>query len=901
MDNRLYTAVQNNDYNLVVKLLNQGADPKRNDSIVVLPAIMNDNLDMLKLLVNKGANLHRDNDSMLASAVDSGYTEMVKYFLDNGFNVNSNGGYLTIAIDNNDINMLNYLIAKGAKNLDEALLSATKMKKQQMIDILIRNGASLNNQAIQENIRYQKELDDYLFNVMREGDVKTVQEAISHGADITNLDERDVLRAAVESGNVELVSFLYEEYGLGISFPNIFSELRNISTSRLINDYLDGIIRSQEQNIGNMNKSLEELSQELKLAESRGNKFTINQLRLKILDKLAEKGADQINNSFLQYVQNNNLEMVRTLVEGRGANIHYNDDEALSFAALEGSYKIVEYLIQQGANVRANDNDALINAADSGEYEIVELLIKAGADAHARYDYVLFDAVTLSGTPQTVSMLLGLVPDYSPQVIERAIKASEQQQSDNWRPIKNLLNKYLKGHQKIFPLKETDYEKIMDNLGDKELQIYIYDQVKQDNLGALLVLEKNDYIFDIVDAIELLNIAKHGGKVMKHLIDKNGIYYEQYMDAVYEAIIEKDKENLQWLLSTGIFIDFKPFVYKNIEEGDIDQLKFLLKFNDFWDDIDEYELLQIAVTNKNEKMVNFLLNNPDFKKIFQKMVNDIIEQGETDRLKFLTNVGLEYELTKKVWLNAIANGHIDIVKYIHENDIDVNIIFMYIEDVYKAVISTGNINVIKLFIDANSNQEDIQYLLKLAEEKGYNDIIQYLKSLSNSSFEEAYNNQSLINQRLSSRGINRINNILHQIIPKSGENYVKDLEEAYSQSRGNIITVNTLPTQLPELEFEKEQIETVPWLEEQPTAFVTGYGGSRLDELRAPTQTLPRTSGRVNVTFSNQQSPNPSYLREQYTTNQPVLIEGPTITQNPVPIIEEQPQQFRYVRQMARN
>ena len=62
-----------------------------------------------------------------------------------------------------------------------------------------------------------------------------------------------------------------------------------------------------------------------------------------------------------------------------GANIHYEDDEALRYAAENGHKDIVELLLNRGANIHAGDYYALRYAAIYGHIDTVELLLNHGS------------------------------------------------------------------------------------------------------------------------------------------------------------------------------------------------------------------------------------------------------------------------------------------------------------------------------------------------------------------------------------------------------------------------------------------------------------------------------------------------------------------------------------------
>ena len=80
----------------------------------------------------------------------------------------------------------------------------------------------------------------------------------------------------------------------------------------------------------------------------------------KLLVRMAEKG---------------DLEMVRTLVEESGVDIHYDNELALRVSAENGHLEVVKYLVERGADIDAREDEALFKSLKNGHFEIVEYLI----------------------------------------------------------------------------------------------------------------------------------------------------------------------------------------------------------------------------------------------------------------------------------------------------------------------------------------------------------------------------------------------------------------------------------------------------------------------------------------------------------------------------------------------
>ena len=100
-------------------------------------------------------------------------------------------------------------------------------------------------------------------------------------------------------------------------------------------------------------------------------------------------------------IKNDSMDRVKSLVKD-GADIHADNDIALSMACFNGNLDIVKYLIQIGANVSSNVC-ALFSAVEKNHYNVTKYLLKYGADVHAMHDHSLKKAAEKVTT---------ILPDY---------------------------------------------------------------------------------------------------------------------------------------------------------------------------------------------------------------------------------------------------------------------------------------------------------------------------------------------------------------------------------------------------------------------------------------------------------------------------------------------------------
>lgn len=72
---------------------------------------------------------------------------------------------------------------------------------------------------------------------------------------------------------------------------------------------------------------------------------------------------------------NGHIEIVKFLVEKRGANIHIAKDEPFRNSALNGHLPVLSFLFHAGANIHASEDDALRKASSKGHLHIVKFLL----------------------------------------------------------------------------------------------------------------------------------------------------------------------------------------------------------------------------------------------------------------------------------------------------------------------------------------------------------------------------------------------------------------------------------------------------------------------------------------------------------------------------------------------
>ncbi len=148
-------------------------------------------------------------------------------------------------------------------------------------------------------------------------------------------------------------------------------------------------------------------------------------------------------------------ETVKTLLE-HGADIHARDDYALRSAAKAGNTETVKTLLEHGANIHAEHGETLTLAAKYGHTEIVKTLLDKGANIHAQFDWALKVAARCNNQ-ETVNLL---VIDYNMPISQdtmdylKQMNLQETIDTINKRDLNIKLNSNLKQKkEKSFTMK----------------------------------------------------------------------------------------------------------------------------------------------------------------------------------------------------------------------------------------------------------------------------------------------------------------------------------------------------------------------------------------------------------------------------------------------------------------
>jgi ankyrin repeat protein len=467
----LAAAVSSGNHQLVELLLQHGADVNcRSGSITALrTATWLNDVKMVRLLLSVGADTSRD--GLIADATRAKNPELILTLLEAGANINQNfiAGTcaLTIAAETNDVNLVQFLLSKGAhpnitcdperRRFRLPLVEATKCRNFHMIEMLLEAGADCG--------RADSGGLNALQTAAKMGDIELVRYFLKAGADV-NLPAAfshglTALQAAVKSRNIELIQFLISE-GADLNSPAAENWGRTALQGAVSNQDID-LVRTLLAAGAYADEAPSKYGDtSLTRAASNGD----NDLIELLLDKganinyLSRVAGDKHRTALLAAVDCGHYHTVQLLID-RGANINYlnrvagdKHRTALLAAVHYGHYHTVQLLIDSGANVNAPGTNAtgetaLQCAASSGYLGIAKLLLAAGAFVNAPggktcCGWTALETAAAHGRIDMLKLLLihgaDITTDWGRRQLKKALKLATETGH-------NAAAKFLKYHQ----------------------------------------------------------------------------------------------------------------------------------------------------------------------------------------------------------------------------------------------------------------------------------------------------------------------------------------------------------------------------------------------------------------------------------------------------------------------
>ena len=298
-----------------------------------------------------------DGKTIFHRAVEESNTKKIDSYLDRGgqlrdINLRDSEGKtpLQIAVERNDIKVVDFLIRKGAIFGSDNLKIAVERGYKEIAKLLIDKGVDVNE------ISYINSYEAPLSTAIKKNDIKMVELLISLGAEA---DFKEVLIEVVKIGDLKQLKRLKD---LSESdFETFITDALDIAVKKGHKEIIEFIVQST-----NLLRALNKMTALLEIPFSRE---TYDKDMAELLIRLREENSSRLKDNYRLEKISNKLGRILTAEVSRGI-----------------SKENLEYLISLGADVNKvyKGRVALNIAVDANRPEIVELLIRAGAELNLR-------------------------------------------------------------------------------------------------------------------------------------------------------------------------------------------------------------------------------------------------------------------------------------------------------------------------------------------------------------------------------------------------------------------------------------------------------------------------------------------------------------------------------------
>ena len=370
----IFTLLRRDNLNIYKKdCIDELIDRKNNDG--VKPFVLLKNRELIEGICS---NYSKDfiKAGNLLKAAELGNLEIVRYLVENGIDINTKDKYnrtpLYMAIKGDNIEIVKYLINEmgvDASSLDyETLSDVVDNNNLEMLEFLTKRGAKLTVQNNDGNTLLHKTAENGNFGFFeylnKRGNIRN----------IANNIKDTLLYMAVMGDNVEIVKY-FVDHGADL---NVKDELLGTPLFMAVENNNINIVQYLVNNGANINAKDKSSNTPLLIAAKNGN--------LDILKYLINNGANiNIKNKFYNAslhmaAKSDNVEVVRYLVS-LGADINMKNkfhNTPLHIAVKYGNVDVIKYLIGHGANLdiqncfgKTPDQIAIINGNNTIAQEII--------------------------------------------------------------------------------------------------------------------------------------------------------------------------------------------------------------------------------------------------------------------------------------------------------------------------------------------------------------------------------------------------------------------------------------------------------------------------------------------------------------------------------------------------
>ncbi len=411
IDQTLVFACKQGYLDIVVCLIESGANIYFNNDLPIKTATMAGHLHVVKYLFDHGLYQGRNNDTIIKMSVSWDCNDIFDYVFVRSSNINIdeiletacnfyrlhvikyiiNSGYQPYQTcharsfewmcHNGDVDVVKKFITNGidVRENSQAIIRAVMQNKIDVVKLLIENGAD-----VQVNNNHALEC------ACTKGNLSIVQLLINHGANF-RFDNDHALREAAKYGQMHVVKYLVE-IGCNIRINNdhVLRQAARYGDLELINIFISlgvdvitnqGVLKNAcdagkfdiiKYIVEQITDASYDYYDAIQIVSQRGYFNIFTYLLSKVLD------AATITDVIIYLSSLGNLDMIKYVFENK-KDIG-NIDEALSNAICNGHLHVIKYLIEKGANVKLDLS--LKTHFESKILQSISYLIEIGIDIH---------------------------------------------------------------------------------------------------------------------------------------------------------------------------------------------------------------------------------------------------------------------------------------------------------------------------------------------------------------------------------------------------------------------------------------------------------------------------------------------------------------------------------------
>ncbi|MGB5919486.1 ankyrin repeat domain-containing protein [Arcobacter sp.] len=625
INQKYFNAINENNITLLSKLLedvddiNSIKNSKWGGDSLLMEAIEKQSFPMVKLLIKKGANVNYvdlSNDfTPLKTASDNNDLEIMQYLIENGANINATGmnGSALFSI-------LKTTLSDKYVNLEERKKSA---------DYLIKKGIDIELKDDSGNTA--------LTHSLKNGNIQAFKYLLSKGANINAQDKKG-----------ETVLFYL------VSFYNI----KHPTTKKLINFVLDNNIKVDIE-----------------------NKYNNTALQVAVILGLADKSVCKI---FVEHGANI-YKFSGSYYESIVDLALYNENELLAKYFISLDKKLLDLQDPEG-------NTSLHKAVKNKQIKQVKFLVEAGADVNIpneNEETPIFYSLYKKDKDIFVYLVEHGADIYKEKEYDRSLLnvAIRSKQLDI---VNYLLNKDTKNVLAINEINDVIYDKKLDllkifltknidiNTADKSGKFPLEIAIKTENLSIVKYILDNGANIYIKD--------KKGRNFLQKTIKYN------YNPEIFEYLINLDKKNF---FTNSADNNGRTLLFDAIKSEKLNLIETLVNnsVDIYHKDKQDNNIMDIALETYNNNIINYFINIDKKNKLFPintKMVFEAIKLQNEQLLKLLISKDISLNTKNKKgqtpFTFALLNDYIKMAKVLLDKGVDTH----NIGDIFTAFSSYRN-------------------------------------------------------------------------------------------------------------------------------------------------------------------------------------------------------------------